>query len=269
MRRVQVNALEAVDYFDSPSEFARASAVFDWEHSPGADWAGGTRDDAVLHCTHGDTSRVAEAEEMIERLTLDIDIPRSAWTPAPCGAYPIIPEYLAGRPDSMRRRIMTDTDTAPIRLYLDLVSSGGIDADVLLRRGVAFLALAMALSRVRPVTLSVVMPMATNSDRGGQIVVIQINAAPLDIATACGALCDGAVTRGLGYAYLHSLGGNGRWYNAGNAHDREGYIRKVRAALDCTPNDIFIPGMYSADPDPMLADPVAFINAALSRIEGV
>jgi len=261
MRRIKVTPYQTLDYFESPSEFARLAGPMRIRISDD-DWRGGSWSDSIRYCTQGDVSRVAQAERMIESLTVQIESPVTHWQAAPAGAFPIVPDYLAGRPDCMRRKVQDASSAAPIRVFLETGVSAGINVDRVVDRGIAFLALAMSLSRVRPVELFACNFWRKDSKEDKRIagVVIPINAAPLDIALACGVLTQPSVTRGLMYSYLaeehrSNHRGFGVW-------DHE----TARKMLRCAPSDIYVPPLRLGDA--LLADPVAFINAALGRIEG-
>ena len=263
----KVSARETVILCDSPADFARATVGADRDDNES--WTGSTRGTAVDKCIRGDETLVPEAESLLRKLETEIAVPHADWTPAPCGAYAIVPEYLVGHPDCMRRRRITADETTPIRVYVDLTSSGGVQHDKLTKRGIGFLALIMALIQQRPVEASAVI--ALGYGQSG-VVVIPLPTRPLDTAVACGVLTDGAVTRTLGYGLLHEkTKAGGGWYKSVHPHDlgRDEYINNLRAALACDPADIFIGPMYLDDP--LVDDPVGFIRRMLAagNSEGV
>jgi hypothetical protein len=235
-----------------------------------ASWGGGvTWQQAINRAVAGDTTLVAQAEDLIAQLEVAVEAPRSEWTRSAAGAYPIVPEALAGHPDPMRRRHMIADERAPLRVVIDLTSSAGISAEQLERRGVAYLALAMFLSVERPVTLEVAVGMGGH--RAACFVVVGVPAAPLDLATACNALTSAAFARGIGYqtVYKHDPRIVGAWpwnlqpydYDGGKVNAK--FVAREREALGLGPDDILAPPAHIHDP--AITDPVGFVRRAIEQ----
>src|SRR5438046_5507292 len=122
----------------------------------------------------------------MDQFTVDIALPVRTMVADCAGAYPIVPDYLMGMPDCMRRRTATDDDAAPIQIYVPVGSQATITAEQLRRRGCAILALTMALARVRPVDLSIIHYLEhTKAGESENVIVATIETRPLDLATAC------------------------------------------------------------------------------------
>jgi hypothetical protein len=102
----------------------------------------------------GDTALVAEADKFLSQIEDQMPVSRG-WRNIDdvVGAVPNVPAFLAGHPQCMRRRAHVAKDTAPLAIYMDLTSSGGISAEKVERRGVVLLALARLLVEHRPVEL--------------------------------------------------------------------------------------------------------------------
>lgn len=272
-----------IERFAHPGDFARAAddqADPSWRTQERSDWCGGNSfAGAVRDCTRGKTDTIEQARALFDAISFEVPTPRSTWMPSVCGAYPIVPAFLSGHPETMRRRVRLACESAPIGLYLDLTSSGGVAAEHLQKRGIAFLALAMALSSMRPVSLYAVIPQSVNGSLGPHILTtINIPSAPLDLASACGLLTNPASVRLLGYGYnARRLGGGGNWYrnNFAGLRDavasedkysgfgRDTYSMGVRRDLGIGDGDFYMPGAGFGDP--LTDDPVAFISRAVKE----
>ena len=151
----------------------------------------------------GDTRLVPQAEKVLDQLNRTIETPRKIWEPAMVGAYYAVPDVIAGRPMSMRQQGTTQDEVSPITILVITTSSAGIEAKTLERRGTIILALVMALSRVRPVTLQQLC--CVDGKDGETVITSEINTHPLDLATACYVLTSAGFARRLTYGLAESL----------------------------------------------------------------
>lgn len=247
--------------FDSAPEFANAAKPFA-THSAG--WAGATAMEAYDACTGGDLSCVAEAEAMIEKISASVETSRSVWEAVVCGAYPLVPDYLAGHPMNMRRRTHVTNENAPLRIYFDLTSSAAVHESTLAKRGIAFLALAMLLTRSRPVEMHVFTALGPSSFRGegaDGIVTIKLPTAPLDLAIAGGIFTKG-IARALGYDYLNAECGTGSGWLKGIVpsypESLDKYVETVRRALRLGSEDMIIGPVFTTDES--IKNPIGFVQ---------
>ncbi len=67
-------------------------------------WAGETTPESIAFCTNGDTRHVASAELLLSQMDTDLNIKSRQWVSEVCGAFPSVPDYLSGNPESMRTR---------------------------------------------------------------------------------------------------------------------------------------------------------------------
>jgi len=256
-----------VHRFDSASEFANAAKPY---ASGSSHWTGSTAAEAYDACTIGDLSCVADAEMLIEKISANVETTRSVWEPAVAGTYPIVPDYLTGHPLNMRRRTHVTNENAPIKIYLDLTSSAGVDSRDLAKRGIAFLALAMLLTRSRPVEMHVFTALGSHPDRstgsgdrstGSGLISFQLPTAPLDLALAGGVFTKG-IARTLGYEYLAKVLGTGpgwlRNLSPTRPETMRAYVALARAALRAGPEDIIIGPVYYTDDS--INNPVKFVQ---------
>lgn len=124
------------------------------------------------------------------------------------GGSPRVGRYLAGSPNCMNRLEYPISNEGPVRIFTDLSCIGGAiggTGDLEQRqvgRGVAILALARAVQKLRPVELWATTQ-GTARTRCGQdvhtIFAIRIGIAPFDVGAASRALCDPFM--GTGFCY--------------------------------------------------------------------
>lgn len=256
--------------FESPAEFADAAdACRSTERYRDDLWAGGSWSEAVTECRNGAERYVAKVSKILD--SINVEVPRCTWINSPCGAFPVVPEVLAGRPDPMRRRVPVDCATSPVRMYLDLVSSAGIPVDDLRKRGTAFLALAMALTQIRPVEMYAAMPNTTSEGAHfSTLITIRLDTAPLDTASVAAMFCNTAITRHLAYSYCAIRAGQPQsglyWYRGISPNDDEqrlAYVAAVKADLGAGPDDVYMAPVFLTDD--AIKDPEGFVRRSIAE----
>ncbi len=254
--------------FDSLGDFARrAGAVLSPSWSSGSWYGDISHARAGELALSGDDSLVPQAETLLEQLDAAIDITHSTWQPSVYGAYPIVPEFLAGAsPDYMRRRQVCSDDVSPITIYVSTTCSASLEADAMLKRGVAILALVLKLQAMRPVKL-ILLAETHGRSNGECLQAIEINSQPLDLATICFALTHVGFARHLTYSLARELDGfNGSWPNQyGDGGARwEAHIRPI---LDMQPQDLYIGAARSWDE--AITNPVPWVNAQIEHFRNL
>lgn len=233
-------------------------------------WCGGeSGDDAITFATVGNDALVPMAEQYLSKIESGgIETTRATWSPSLAGAYPIVPEFLAQRPDCMRRRMDEQGERHPVRVYVDSTSSGGIEAEELKKRGAAILAFVMALAQERPVELWQYGCLDGHGYRTNiAALAVRLPTAPLNLSVCAHLLTSQMWVRGIGYGYAKQKhGAAGGWaFGETPDHNRDSrYTRLMRAAFDMEPEDVLVPGIYINDP--LISDPVNWINRELARI---
>ena len=170
----------------------------------GEGWTGNMDYETSLrYATSGDLSGVPASEAWLNKFE-SLSPSRQAWQTVldVTGSMPNVPAVLTGHPLSMRRRKRVLTETAPLAICVDLVSSAGVSAKNLQKRGALILALVRALSATRPVELwcgGSALPYGTKDTYH---VWFRIDTAPLDLARAAHIMTAPSVSRGLIYATL-------------------------------------------------------------------
>jgi hypothetical protein len=223
-------------------------------------WGGNmTIGEAVERATFGDMSRVSASETLLSKMEkYAFESNKRTWRNDIAGGCPDVPAYIAGQPLSMRRRTIVESDSAPLAIIVDLVSSEGIPAETMERRGAAILALVRVLSARRPVEL-----WAGSFLQGGPsgmdacAFMARLDTAPLDLARAAHVLSSQSMPRQIGFALGYALGGfQGRWPYVND---------KVSRPMM---REIFLPAMpHVTDALCVSKDPEAWLEQTLSALE--
>lgn len=233
---------------DGLAQFARAQFS---KKTHAKEWSGNlSYDDAIARCETGDLAAVPASEKLLEKIETLVPESRSWRTfDAPVGAVPNIPQFLAGNPYNMRMRKRTASASAPLSIVVELVASGGIDADDCMKRGVAMLALVRMLSNIRPVELWTVIAIGKRSQRSS--ICLRLDTAPLDLAHAAHILSHPSVFRMVGYKSLSARFYNNNWAGqwAFANHSLHMHTAKESYARVLNPgNDVlYVPPMHLHD----------------------
>lgn len=217
------------------------------------DWVGGmTYRDARAAVRHGDVAGVAASDALLARFEADIHPTQSFRTfAAIAGGAPNVAAYLAGSPMSMRQRRRVVRAENPLSIFVDVVSSAGISAKDLQKRGAAALALVRVLSATRAVSVYAVAGMQQHG-QANSFIAVRLDQ-PLDLARAAFALAHPAFGRALTYEAGPRLVG---CEATGNLHwawrDIGKYRREARdlyaGALGLNPQDcLFLPPPHTDD----------------------
>lgn len=175
--------VDYIGFTGLPDFAATARRASDLKDAP-SHWAGADFVTACARAESGDLDRVVASDAMLEKVEslLDMSSLRAVTRPAVAGGVPCVPAYLAGSPIAMRVRKRVTHDRGEVVLFVDAWTSAGASADQIARRGAAVLALARALSSVRPVR--VVSFAASGSDNRQFLYSLPLDSAPLDLARA-------------------------------------------------------------------------------------
>lgn len=220
----------------------------------------------------GDDSLVSEATALLAKLETSIDTMAHAWLPSPVGAYPIVPEALAGMPDPMRRRALVESELAPITVHLPTNATADLSPNQVMTRGLAVLALVMKLQSVRPVKLVVTGELSIDAGGHGsygstdEFISVDINTQPLDLATACFVITQvGFFRRVMMGLACGKFGYYGRWPKNFGKNGADWHAR-VREYFAMDTHDIYIPRATGFDFERgAFSDPVAWVNSQVAK----
>jgi hypothetical protein len=189
------------------------------------------------------------------------------WMPSVVGAYPIVPEYLAGEPGHMRMRQLVESEAAPVRVVVEVMVSAGVGEDAIIRRGAAIAALVMRMSEERPVelwasyhTVSHAIPEFVCTGR------VQLDSHPISLAQCVAVLTSTSFARTVCFNHVSTVTGEsligGGWEGTVGSEKRGKLLRRL---LQLEPQDVFMQGGYLDDAELFERDPVAWVNAQLEK----
>lgn len=264
--------------FDSVAEAGRFVAEKNLFYVADLEWLGGIDGpEAARRAVSGDEAAVPEAERLIERFSTSIESTAPFDAPSVAGCYPIVPEALAGEPECMREPQEMGSDTAPLDIMVDIGCSTNFDADEMRRRGVAILALVMALSACRPIGLTLVSTDWGNPRLGCNdcfsITTARVETAPLDLATAAFAITHIGFSRSI----MLSVGVNhfrsgGMWpefhgvSRGGRGAESPEFRAKVLHYLGADDDTLYIAPGSVADENKLLTEnPEAWVKQLLEK----
>lgn len=237
---------ETASYDSTPKRLERMKA-----------WTGETWEETLASCQHGDLSRVSEAQAMLSEIEKHVDLGAMfpAWESDVAGAFPSVPDFLAGVPECMRRKRFVAREYAPVKLYVCTSSSADIPHDALMRRGTAILALAMALQMTRPVELFTFTAMGGDR-RGDSLLITALGSAPFVLSESAYALTSAGFHRNAAHAIGRKhCGFDGNFArcvspllrDSGSSAARDAMLA-LREKLGATaPGDLVIPPSLSND----------------------
>jgi hypothetical protein len=226
-------------------------------------WTGETMRESIELAISGDTSKVAEAESLLEKVNANIEMPARMWQTDVVGFFPSVPDYLSSHPECMRRIGDSVSEHTPIRIFVNTTSSVGMPWKSLQKRGVSILAAVMALARSRPIELWTITSLDGGDSECSSNVMVKINSNPLMLSEACYAICSIGFARNLTYSYAAEFNRfSGGWSNYG--YD-EGGSRKMLKGM-AEKEDIVIPPSFLTD-ELIIKDPLAWVNKTLERFQ--
>ena len=263
--------------FSSPAEFADAVQNDGHRYRSNREWTGETFEEAISRTRSGNPARVPEAERMLDKIEADIDLERPEWTSDVAGAFPDVPAFLAGAPDCMRRRAETISEKAPVRVWVDVTSSCGIQHETLAARGTAALALVMQLNRQGRAVELMTYTSLDGRNNGQSVVIIRQQTAPVDIASVAHCLTSSGYSRTLCYGYSEKNRYTGGWsdkyYTGGDWNKRLASARSILSPL-AGERDVILPAPYWNDQQDdghvglMFKDPAKWVTACVDAING-
>ena len=177
-------------------------------------------DDFVARLHEPDASAVAASEKIFEQVDQEValDTISSQMEMSVVGGSPNVGAFLGGSPASMYRQVSPMRDDGPVRIFVDLSSSAGYSEEGVRGRGIAMLALARCIQRLRPVELWVCtsgtaeqyVPAGdtkTKKHRAHTLFAMRLSVSPFDVGMASRMLADPFGGRGFCYrAELRSVG---------------------------------------------------------------
>lgn len=274
--------LHNVHTFESPAEFGNfalsTNLAFKNRANSDDSWHGNiTAMLAANMAVKGDDKNVIVAEKMLEKFDTHVETSCFLDMPSVAGCYPCVPEALAGDPECMREPVEIANESAPITIIVDTSCSANVDSFEMEKRGIAILAVVMALTASRPVTLKAICVNHgyTNPDGDAySIVTVDIPTTPIDLATTAFVLTHIGFTRHLMYGYTYKYQGwDGNCWPRMKGIDTtsaEGlnsaeYEERIKKYLEITGETLILPPAFSEDG--VIQNPEQWIKEQLARFQ--
>lgn len=214
-------------------------------------------DRAIGKARRGDTSMNREIDALVSKCSVELPSYQDQWVQDVQGAVPVVPMAIAGLPDNMLRCERVVAPGVPLRVFVSVGLSGGMDNEMTRKRGIAIVALLQHLSAKRPTELW----LYDDSGGPGYMVgpVVRVQATPLDVATLVSVLADPDFERALCFPFL-----------TGNDQGQVGWAfgmspsvplcqELTRKALNANPDDLLILGGHLEYGAQILTDPMGWI----------
>lgn len=231
--------------------------------------------DALNGPSMGHKSALDRAMRLIDEMDTGgfLTTGRSHWESAIVGAIPHVPHAIIGVPDAMLACVEAPR-LGPIEIVVDVCCSAEISTRAMETRGAAILAYVLALSAVRPVSLSICSSLdgsklladPTISGRTGiSSPVISLGTTPLDLTSASYVLAHVGFMRHLMMGMAsRDTNYSGRWGWGSNGISAEA-VRLAREALGLVPDDLYIPPGHASDQ--LIGHPEAWLRAKLEEAQ--
>lgn len=260
--------------YDSVDAQLQATKTMQDYYGEMSNWSGGRNMSASKdYVTRGaSAAEISPVRELLDKI--DASFPEGlapAWVASPYGAYPVVPDYLAGDPFSMRVKTMVESPRAPIRVVLDVFVSAKVRQSTILQRGAAMAAFAQKLSELRPVELylaGVVYDEKCGHDCG---FMTRLNSTPIELAQLVACLTP-SFCRMIGLNTVKTQTNCGLASALPFQCERHGrdsrtdlYIASCRRSLDLEPQDIYIGVGYLDDASLIDSDPVAWVHKQIEK----
>jgi hypothetical protein len=274
--RLVANGTEEILQFESSVQFmdcVRGYRMYD--SSEMSDWTGDSRTEAMRYAVDGDTRLVPEAERLISHLTVQLPDRAPIWDADIAGEMVVVPEFLSGIHEHMRRKAQADSTAVPIRVFFDTMSSGGIGYEDLKKRGTVVLALLMQLIQMRPVEFLIGSGYVLNGRNCG--LIVRVPTAPLNLSAAAFLLTNVAFTRDFMYGMAHTIGnwaGGWPYYVYTNRYngtrdstfaESHRIAEEMRRFFRLATHDVIIPPAILIKNEEMWTAPLGWINRKLKE----
>lgn len=258
-------------FLDSPQNVAQLAEECG-AFCRGLSWTGELIADTLNWTRKGNPVKVPIAEKMLDRITADLELTAPEWIADVAGAFPDVPAFLAGQPECMRRRVLVESNRAPVRVFVDVASSAAINFQQLATRGTAALALVMSLIREGRAVELFTYTNLEGSRNGQSVVIVKMLTTPIDIGSVAHCLTSSGYSRTLIYQICRRMNGfKGHFskhspfassYQARQLSAREHLLKGIYQ-----PGDIVLPIPFRSDPE--IIDPVKWVNDRLAECRAI
>lgn len=253
--------------FESIESFAKKAAyVSQKDIYEDVSWTGETYKQSLDRARYGYEKYAEEAEKLLDKLYTEIDIPYPTYQASMYGAFPVVGDFLANSPTSMRKKTVEEFERTPINIFYDVSSSAGVNWEILLQRGIAVFALAMVLQKMRPVNLNLFATLDGTSRDQATIPVINVDLNNINLSVASYATAGVGFDRNLIHSWARMENGfTGHWAFREFPESVE-YWHKIRLFLKIEPQDLLIKGAFLND-DLIAKDPLQWCKNEIEKFK--
>lgn len=209
---------------------------------------------------NGDETHVQQAKDLLAEFQENIEVVQHQWETHLIGAFPNVPAYIAGVPETMWSREEIRSDRSPLRIWIGLTSSAGVREASLVKRGCTLAAFAIAMSGKRPVYLTPYVNLGRHGvSRDNALISWDISTSPLVLSELMACTSRPEVTRYVGIEACELLNPNtnGAWHRDYDNED------KMRENLGAKPDDMYLSSIHLYDP--MLTDPIGWLKTNIEK----
>lgn len=192
------------------------------------------------------------------------------WNASLFGAYPIVPDYLAGDLFSMRHKAAIESDIAPITVWVESGLSQSFSEDQAARRATAIAALIAKLGESRPVEAKMIC--ASRMDGvGHRFIQTDVDTHTLDETLIAQVFAMPEIVRPLRWALIWEDSNSSSIGWAFNSVNTPSRLRSIREKFGMRPQDVFIPAAINRDHDTatMLDNPVQWVHEQIAKQRSV
>lgn len=197
---------------------------------------------------------VERSEAFLEKIHFQLETEVPMWSNSVEGAFPNVPEFIAGHPDCMRKKVYEHSDRGHVKVYVSISTSSGVDPESILSRGLAIMAFVRELPRIRPVQLFLFSEGASYYGKGINLQVVDVSGllgstsslvyllTSTEYSRYTSVCIDMEVFNSVG-DWAYGAAGDEIW-DAGSK-----YRKNIHELLGCSEQDIVIPPMFLYDPE--------------------
>lgn len=231
-------------------------------------WVGGlSKDEAIkaaIEC-RASNSDMEYAQSIIDKIDASVhDRERMEWQPDVMGAYPMVPDYLMGIPESMRMRQPREFELAPIKIVMEVSVSSGLSHSQILRRGCAVAALAMRLSEERAVELHCCYGGRVNGIN--YVWMAKLDCSPISLNQCVAVFASTSFARMVAFNAMSAYSGPDQgsigWAFCNPSAERDKDMRKL---MGLEPQDLFLQGGFLPDASVMENNPVQWVHNQMEK----
>jgi hypothetical protein len=282
---MRIDRYSTVDEYIAKAEAIKARGS-KWDYNPysgtskGHSWDAGIGfEEACRRGREGDPSLVIQYTSEVDKLVNEFlvkDKPRRRYNPSMVGSRVSVPDYLAGSPLSMRRRMVQEIATRTVSIYVGIVCSAGIRSEQMIKRGCTILALLEYLNMSQVAVELYLLAETHGATDGDYIQVIKVESHPLNLSTAGFVIAHPAFARQVTYAMAYWEDHfNGMWPTTMRSwsydNDRDGvskrYKQELREKVGMQATDIYIPAPYLLDKEMIINKPELWLEQHIKALK--